>query len=107
MAAANFGNRPEYQARLANFQDDTTTDDQGRFQLLVPAAGETLLSIWPAKDFALSNEYIADKRGDVGTIALKLGRALLILEHVGPFLAAQLLDVLRLILPGDRQQVAV
>jgi len=76
MAQANFGNLPEYQASLAKFHDDTTTGDEGRFQLMVPAAGETLLSICPAKDFALSNEYIADKRGDLGTVTLKPGRAL-------------------------------
>jgi hypothetical protein len=76
MAQATFGNLPEYQASLGKFQDDTTTDGQGRFQLQVPAAGETLLSIWPAKDFALNSEYIADKRGDVGTITLKPGRTL-------------------------------
>jgi hypothetical protein len=59
-----------------SFQDDTTTDDQGRFELLVPTAGETLLSSWPAKDFAPSSEFIADKRGDVGAITLKPGRTL-------------------------------
>jgi hypothetical protein len=68
------------QSRLAearqSFQTDTITDDQGCFELLVPANGETLLSIWPAKDYALSSQYIADQRGDIGTITLKPGRTL-------------------------------
>lgn len=70
--------------RPEDFQDDTATDNQGRFELLVPAAGETILSIWPAKDYAPSSQYIADQRGDVGTITLKQGRTL-----VGRVLDAQ------------------
>src|SRR5262249_21583126 len=59
-----------------DFQDDTTTDDEGHFRLIVPATGETLLLASPDTDFTQCSQYIADRRGDVGLLTLKPGRSL-------------------------------
>jgi len=55
------------------FQDETTTDVDGHFRLVVPGVGETILYIAPDKEYAQSREHIADKRGDVGVITLEKG----------------------------------
>jgi hypothetical protein len=68
-----FGAQLATPTRPQQFQDETTTDADGHFRLLVPGVGETILYFAPDKEYAQSREYVADKRGDVGVITLKKG----------------------------------
>ncbi len=53
--------------------EESTTDHNGRFRILLSSEGVATLAIWPAKEFVLVTKDIGRKRGDLGSIKLERG----------------------------------